>query len=130
MDQLLALSGPELVFGLVGAVGSDLRAVTRTLAAELERVRYKVEEIHVSSLLHQLDRYSHLGNGGFGSEYERIREHMKAGTELRSITGRARSWHYSRYPPFDSGVFRGSQIDPPRMPQNDLWNEPRLSFAR
>lgn len=86
MDQLSALSGPELVFGLVGAVGSDLKAVTRTLISELERVRYKVEEIHVSSLLHQLDRYAHLGKGGFDSEYERIREHMKAGTDLRNET--------------------------------------------
>lgn len=86
MSQLLALSGPELVFGLVGAVGSDLKAVTRTLTSELERVRYKVEEIHVSSLLHQLDPYAHLGNGGFVSEFDRIREHMKAGTELRNRT--------------------------------------------
>ncbi len=86
MDQLPALSGPELVFGLVGAVGSDLQAVTRTLVSELERVRYRVEEIHVSSLLHQLDRYAHLGNGCFESEFERIREHMKAGTDLRNRT--------------------------------------------
>lgn len=63
MDKLPVLSGPELVFGLVGAVGSDLKAVTRTLTSELERVRYKVEEIHVSSLLHQLDRYPHLSLG-------------------------------------------------------------------
>lgn len=56
------------------------------LISELERVRYKVEEIHVSSLLHQLDRYGHLGTGDFASEFERIREHMKAGTELRNRT--------------------------------------------
>ncbi|HEY5758896.1 MAG TPA: anti-phage dCTP deaminase [Steroidobacter sp.] len=86
MDHLPALSGPELVFGLVGAVGSDLQAVTRTLTAELERVRYRVEEIHVSSLLHQLDRYSYLGNGRFECEFDRIREHMKAGTDLRNRT--------------------------------------------
>lgn len=86
MSQLTALSGPELVFGLVGAVGSDLTAVTRILTSELKRVRYKVEEIHVSSLLHQLDRYAHLGNSVFESEFERIREHMKAGTELRNRT--------------------------------------------
>lgn len=87
MNQLSALSGSELVFGLVGAVGSDLKVVTRTLTSELECVRYKVEEIHVSSLLHQLDRYAHLGNTGFESEFERIREHMKAGTDLRNSTG-------------------------------------------
>jgi cytidine deaminase len=86
MSQLSALAGPELVFGLVGAVGSDLKAVTRMLTSELERVRYKVEEIHVSSLLHQLDRYVHLGNSSYSSEFERIREHMKAGTELRNRT--------------------------------------------
>lgn len=86
MSQLSALSGPELVFGLVGAVGSDLKAVTRILTSELERVRYRVEEIHVSSLLHQIEPYSNLGNGGFESEFERIREHMKAGTDLRNRT--------------------------------------------
>ncbi|WP_161829636.1 anti-phage dCTP deaminase [Steroidobacter agaridevorans] len=86
MSQLSALSGPELVFGLVGAVGSDLQAVTRTLTSELERVRYTVEEIHVSSLLHQLEPYVRLGNGGFESEFQRIREYMKAGTELRNRT--------------------------------------------
>lgn len=86
MSQLSALSGPELVFGLVGAVGSDLRAVTRILTSELERVRYKVEEIHVSSLLHQLDHYAHLGSEAFHSEFERIREHMRAGTDLRNRT--------------------------------------------
>jgi cytidine deaminase len=87
MNQLLALSGPELVFGLVGAVGSDLGAVTRTLTAELERVRYRVEEIHVSSLLHQLDSYAHLGTSAFASEFDRIREHMKGGTDLRNRMG-------------------------------------------
>src|ERR1043165_202007 len=86
MSQLSALPGPELVFGLVGAVGSDLRAVTCALTSELERVRYKVEEIHVSSLLHQLEPYASLGNGEFESEFDRIREHMKAGTDLRSRT--------------------------------------------
>jgi cytidine deaminase len=84
MDELTALVGPELVFGLIGPVGTDLGAVSNILTEELAKVRYKALEIRVSSLLHELDRYEALANKEYLSEYQRVREHMDAGTELRT----------------------------------------------
>lgn len=85
---LIAQSGPELVFALVGAVGTDLEVVSRTLRENLLRVDYTTHEIRVSSLLHLLDRYSALPLSGSGSEYERIKAHMKVGSELRELAGK------------------------------------------
>ena len=85
-DGLTALDAPELVFGLVGAVGCDLEAVARALADALAAANYKSHVIRVSSLLHQLDKYQHLSGLSSGSEYERISAHMSAGTELRKIS--------------------------------------------
>lgn len=85
---LMAQSGPELVFALVGAVGTDLAVVSRALHEHLLRVDYTAHEVRISSLLHSLDRYSGLPEPGSGSEYERIRAHMRAGSELRKLAGR------------------------------------------
>jgi deoxycytidylate deaminase len=87
-DGLLALDGPELVFGLVGAVGCDLATVSSYLSDALERATYKAKVVRVSHLLHQLDKYEPLQRLNRGSEYERIKRHMEAGTELRSIARR------------------------------------------
>lgn len=87
-DALLALDGPELVFGLVGAVGCDLATVASLLSEALNRAKYTARVVRVSSLLHQLDRYRALRTLQRGSEYERIKRHMEAGTELRSVAGR------------------------------------------
>ena len=81
---LIARSGPELVFGLVGAVGTDLAQVSHALREQLIRVGYSAYEIRVSALMHSLDRFRHL-SAMSGSEYERIKAHMKAGSELRSL---------------------------------------------
>ena len=82
---LAAVSGPELVFGLIGAVGTDLSQVSQALSQHLERVGYESHEIRVSSLLHSLDRYQNLANPGSSSEYQRIKEHMNAGSDLRAL---------------------------------------------
>ena len=82
---LCAVSGPELVFGLIGAVGTDLSQVSQALSLHLERVGYNSHEIRVSSLLHSLDRFQALANPGLSSEYQRIKEHMKAGSDLRAL---------------------------------------------
>jgi deoxycytidylate deaminase len=87
-DGLLALDGPELVLGLVGAVGCDLTAVSNLLCDALKRATYTTRLVRVSSLLHQLDRYQALRGLATGSEYERIKRHMEAGTDLRSIARR------------------------------------------
>lgn len=87
-DGLLALDGPELVFGLIGAVGCDLTTVSDFLSAALKRATYASRVIRVSSLLHQLDKYQELPTSERGSQYDRIKRHMQAGTELRSIARR------------------------------------------
>jgi deoxycytidylate deaminase len=79
------MPGPELVFGLIGAVGTDLQWVSQSLSQHLQRVGYASHEIRVSSLLHSLDRYALLANPASRSEYERIRAHMQAGSELRRL---------------------------------------------
>src|SRR5882724_12585534 len=81
------MSGPELVFGLIGAVGTDLQLVSQTLSQHLQRVGYASHEIRVSSLLHSLDSYASLASPASRSEYERIKAHMQAGNELRSLAG-------------------------------------------
>lgn len=85
---LIAQSGPELVFALVGAVGTNLMVVSRALHEQLLRVGYTSHEIRISSLLHSLDRFSELAAPGSGSEYERIKAHMRAGSELRKLAGK------------------------------------------
>ena len=88
VPALLALPGPELVFGLIGAVGTDLAEVSRMLSEQLRRVNYITYEIRVSSLLHSLDRYGSLASPSSSSEYERIKAHMKAGSSLRAEVGK------------------------------------------
>src|SRR4051794_38194547 len=49
------LLGPELFFGIAGAVGTDHAAVCDALAAALAQVRYEAEVIHLSKLLDWVD---------------------------------------------------------------------------
>lgn len=79
-------SGPELVIGLVGAVGTDLDCVTEALSKSFKEVEYSCSEIKLSELLHQLDKFKNLP---ITSEYKRIKTHMNAGDELRAKTERA-----------------------------------------
>jgi deoxycytidylate deaminase len=82
-DRLAPILGPELVFGLVGALGADLELVSNALSIALRSVNYTPHEIRVSRLLYRLDTYADLKNRLFDSEYDRIKLHMKAGTDLR-----------------------------------------------
>jgi cytidine deaminase len=74
---------PELVFGLVGAVGTDLDAVSAELTEELAKVGYQTIKVKVSTLLYGLDRYRHLDGQPFESDFDRISAHMDAGTQAR-----------------------------------------------
>jgi cytidine deaminase len=49
--------GPELFFGLVGAVGSRLSVITTALKHSLDRLGYQVEVIRTIELLHQIQEY-------------------------------------------------------------------------
>jgi cytidine deaminase len=76
----------ELVFGLIGPAGTDLKLVFRLLKQELQRVGYKVpkEEIRLSNLIQEFTGRSFSGL----SEDQRINKLMDAGTELRDTCGR------------------------------------------
>ncbi len=87
-DLLKPKDGPELVIGIVAPVGAKAALVCDVLESELKKFGYTSQEIRVSSLLHQLKKYKHLAKSRYPSEYERIREHMTAGTQLRTDVGR------------------------------------------
>jgi deoxycytidylate deaminase len=81
---LQPVSGPELVFGLVGPIGTDLQLVGEILTEELERVRYESALLRVSQIMHQL--IPDLPDDG--PEDERYVRHMNAGNEIRKKLGR------------------------------------------
>ncbi|HHJ14087.1 MAG TPA: cytidine deaminase [Gammaproteobacteria bacterium] len=76
----------ELVIGMVGPVGANLSLVQEVIESEFGRLGYQAQKIRVSSLLHQLADYSYLEDASDGSEFERIKKHMEAGTGLRTKT--------------------------------------------
>lgn len=79
---------PELVVGIVAPVGANLASVVDSLKREFDKANYKVEIIRVSALMHQLKSYESLGKKEGFSEFERIKNHMAAGTTLRTQTDR------------------------------------------
>jgi len=88
VDPLKPDDGPELVFGLIGPVGTDLPLVRSAVTKELLEVGYEAIHVRVSSLLHQIAQYQELPALDESSEYVRVKQHMQAGTELRNKTGR------------------------------------------
>ena len=54
--------GPELVIGLVGAIGADLMWISDSLRRHLTTVGYSSAEIRVSALLHDIQEYSSLAD--------------------------------------------------------------------
>lgn len=85
---LVPMEDPELVFGLVGAVGTDLKCVSEVLEAELEKVNYRCILIHITDLLTNLDIFKDLKEKTSSSEYDRISELMNAGNLIRRETKR------------------------------------------
>jgi deoxycytidylate deaminase len=80
--------GPELFFGLVGAVGTDLQHVQSVLFRELQTVVYLPHEIRLSSLLKECAKYAHLENVDNQPEHIRIRAYMDAGDDFRGTSKR------------------------------------------
>jgi deoxycytidylate deaminase len=80
-------SGPEIVFGLVGSVGTELDLVEQCLSASVTDVNYQPQRVHLSELMHEvdLDICRQLPEG---PAYERYMSHMTAGNELRELLGR------------------------------------------
>lgn len=82
------MSAPELFFGLVGAVGTDLRSVIESLSRELLTVNYSAKEIRLSELICDCDKYRDLKETNEIAEHERISRFMDAGDDLRRTASR------------------------------------------
>ena len=85
--QLLGqrFTASELVVGLVGAVGTELKQVTEVLQERLGAFGYTTEEVHVSTdIIAQVVQPSNEEPTG---EYSRISDLMDAGNEARKKTG-------------------------------------------
>jgi deoxycytidylate deaminase len=76
---------PELFFGLVGAVGTDLDKVALILTKAMAAAEYDSKTVKLSDMIRAIDKYKNLP-----TKYadERIHAHMTAGDELRRITER------------------------------------------
>jgi cytidine deaminase len=81
------VQGPELIFGLVGPLGTDLSAVARALQDALDQVGYKSQVYRLSRLMWDLASppWSELSDGPRDVE---IDAHMTAGNKLREILDR------------------------------------------
>lgn len=80
-----ASQGPELIFGLVGALGADLQGLEKILSAVLSDYSYAAETIRLSDLLKELRGFEDLPETFVD---ERIEAFMAAGTKVREQTGR------------------------------------------
>jgi cytidine deaminase len=83
MTEPYSIQKPELFFGLVGAVGTDLDRVVSALSKALNTAEYKAETIRLSELLRAIDKYKDLPTR-YTDEY--ILKHMGAGDEFRKTT--------------------------------------------
>lgn len=80
--------GPELFFGLVGAVGTDLKYLNSVLSRELQAVGYGPHDVRLSSLLSECAKYGHLEQVDQEPEHIRIKTYMDAGDDFRGTSGR------------------------------------------
>ncbi len=78
-DPQSIVLGPEMVVGLIGAVGTDMQRVTETLRLAFDRVNYEVREVHAIELLEQFRRWN-AGRAFLGEEYP---GQMDAGNAFR-----------------------------------------------
>lgn len=72
----------ELVFGLVGALGTDVDRVSQELHLALEGVDYRASEVRLSGLLREIDWDAPLDETAKFDTY--LSTHMDAGDRLRS----------------------------------------------
>jgi deoxycytidylate deaminase len=81
-----AASKPELVIGLVGAVGTDLTAARDAVIAALAPYRYRHENIKISGLMPAVKGGDYLRD--LSPEDKRIVAYMDAGDEIRNQSER------------------------------------------
>jgi hypothetical protein len=75
-----ATQKPELYFGLVAPVGSDLSRVTEDLQEALTGVAYRCQTLHLIEHIHELEPWNEIPESPLDV---RIDKHMDAGNELR-----------------------------------------------
>jgi cytidine deaminase len=78
---------PEIVFGLVGAVGTDLDLMARCLKEALSDFSYQCVQVKLSKLMHDVAAEPWKGLLDAPS-YDRYYTHMEAGNEFRGLLGR------------------------------------------
>ncbi|MDC0712048.1 anti-phage dCTP deaminase [Stigmatella sp. ncwal1] len=81
----LDLKRTELVFGLVGPLGTDLHRIETFLQEGLQRFQYLPEVVKLSDFLRKVDLDTEVKSA---PEAERIRTSINAGNELRKRTQR------------------------------------------
>lgn len=81
-------AGPELVIGLIGALGTDLKAVEELLDRELRSVGYNSTLIRLSDLLLECHKYSSHLALKHGPDDIRIEQLMNDGDDLRRTAKR------------------------------------------
>lgn len=75
------LAETELVFALVGALGTDIERISNLLHLRLDKLGYEGREVHLSSLLREIAWRPPLRESKHLDSY--ILEHMQAGNRLR-----------------------------------------------
>jgi deoxycytidylate deaminase len=77
-----ALRCPELVFGIIGAVGTDTGKVIELLGAALNRVKYNFTTIRLIDGVREFEQWSHIETDPLDVRYT---THMDAGDEFRNL---------------------------------------------
>ncbi len=77
---------PELVIGLVGASGTDLREAAKVVGSALSPYGYQAVPVRLSSLMKEVEGGEYLAK--IKPEEERIWSHMDAGDLIRKQSGR------------------------------------------
>ena len=83
-ESIDRFTGSELVIGLVGAVGADLKTVRDILVERLKVYKYEVKPIKVTQDVFPII-YSEIIS--HSCEYERIKAYMTAGNKARNNSG-------------------------------------------
>jgi deoxycytidylate deaminase len=84
-EFLTPLKGQELVFGLVGPIGADLKLVAEVLSQELANVRYAAKRIKITDCFESFEHDFKLVQRPLEIYYK---SYIDAGNELRRITQR------------------------------------------
>ncbi len=81
-----APSKPELIVGLVGASGANLREAANAVKAALSPYGYETVPVRLSELMRAVKGGASLAD--IKAEEDRVWEHMDAGDEIRKQSGR------------------------------------------